>query len=277
MRRLVLAAAALAFPGPAATAQTTSLLASPSPAYFHPHHPHTHRGPGPHFIDAFFTENAYLERKIRPDFLVSSGDAEDRYTLQVEAEWAFLRNVAGIIHVPVHRIVPVVGSSETGFGDVSVGLKVAPINDRRRFILALGSDLAFPTGDQDRGLGEGHATAAPFALAWIPFGPERRWLLQLGSHVEVPLTSGHEKHAELGAAVSWTSPLGLTPIVEGLVETPLDGGRSAWAVAPEFRWEVAGGWEIGAAVRIPVAGPREENYRLAAGLIHHFAFPFEVD
>ena len=272
-RQLTLAAWVLLLQVPTAAGQTVSRF-TPAPSG-HPDEPHSHRGLGPHFIDAFFTENAYLERKIRPDFSFASGEALDRYTVQVEVEWALLRNVAAIVHAPVHRLVPAVGRSETGLGDVSIGLKVAPINDRRRFILALGSDLALPTGDEDRGLGEGHASAAPFALAWVPFGSERRWLLQLGSHVELPLASGHEKHAELGAALSWTSSLGLTPIVEGLVTAPLEGGRPSWAVAPEFRWEVAEGWELGAAVRVPVGGPREEDYRLAAGFIHHFALPFD--
>ncbi len=41
----------------------------------HPHEAqHSHRGPGPHFIDAFFTENPYIERKVRPDFFFASGD-----------------------------------------------------------------------------------------------------------------------------------------------------------------------------------------------------------
>ncbi len=234
---------------------------------------HSHTGPGPHFIDAFFTENAYIERKIRPDLFVATADEGERYTLQVEVEWALVPNLSLITHVPFHHLSPAVGPSPTGLGDVSIGPKLAVINDRRRFILALGADLELPTGDADRGLGEEHAAAAPFLLAWIPFGGERRWLLQTSGHLDVPLAGDEDPHAEVSAALSWTSPLGLTPIVEGIAEFSTGGGPAAWAVAPQFRWEVAHHWEIGAAVRLPVSGPKEEDIRLAFGFIKHFHLP----
>jgi len=234
---------------------------------------HSHRGPGPHFIDAFFTENAYIERKLRPDLFFASGDRGDVATAQLEIEWALVRNFSLIMHAPVHRLTPDGLPAETGIGDVSVGAKLAAINDRRRFILAVGADLELATGDEARGLGEEHAAAAPFVLGWLPFGPERRWLLQGGGHLDVPLEGDEDPHAEVSAVVSWTSPLGVTPIVETIAEFSTGGGPVSWAIAPEFRWEFAEAWEVGAAVRIPVGGPNEENYRVAFGLIRHFALP----
>lgn len=237
------------------------------------HGVHSHRGPGPHFIDAFYTENAYLERKIRPDVFVSVGEAADRYTAQVEVEWAVLPRAALIVHAPVHHVVPQGAPSETGIGDLELGAKVALVNDRRRFILAAGADLELPTGDASRGLGEEHAALAPFLLGWLPFGPDRRWLLQTAAHLEVPLEANPATEVVLSMAISWTSPLGVTPLVEGLVHFEGSDPDPVWAVAPGFRWEFAPAWEVGAGVRIPVAGPAEEEVGFVAGLIRHFPLP----
>lgn len=238
------------------------------------HEVHSHRGPGPHFIDAFWVENAYLERKLRPDVLFARGDEADRYTARLEVEWAVLPRVSLIAHVPAHHLAPVAGDAETGFGDVTLGPKLALINDRRRLILAVGGDFLVPTGDEDRGLGEGHAAVAPFALAWLPFGPARRFLLQGAAHVELPLESEGENHLELGTALSWTSALGISPLLEAVAEVPLEGAEDAsWAIAPGFRWEFAPAWEVGGSARIPVAGPREADVELIVGLIRHFPLP----
>ena len=236
---------------------------------------HSHRGPGPHFIDAFFTENAYVERKIRPDFAFATGPEGDRLLGNLEVEWALFPPLSLIVHAPFQHLRPDAGDTQTGIGDVSVGAKYALVNDRARFILAIGSDVALPTGDEARGLGAGHAALAPFLLAWLPLGPERRFLLQAGGHLELPLAGDEPEHAEVGAAISWTSPVGLSPILEGLVEVPLDGGSASWFVAPEARWEFLPAWEAGAALRVPVAGPEadEEDWRIVVGLIRHFALP----
>lgn len=236
-------------------------------------HSHTHRGPGPHFIDAFFTENAYIERKLRPDFVFASGDGQSVATARLEVEWAVHRRASLILHAPVHRLMPDGGPTATGIGDVSVGGKLALVNDRRRFILAAGADALLPTGDETRGLGEEHAAAAPFVLAWLPFGGERRWLVQGAVHADIPLGGEEGTHWETSGALSWTSPLGITPMVEVALLVPPGGAASTWSMAPGVRWEFAPAWEIGAAVRLPVGGPREEQYRIVAGLIRHFPLP----
>lgn len=274
MRRLLAAGAvAVGLVGTPASAQRAT------PVHEHDTgHVHTHRGPGPHFIDAFFTENAYVERKIRPDLGFVAGPEGDRYFGTLEVEWAVAPAISLIVHAPFQHLRPDQGDAQTGFGDASIGAKYAVVNDRTRFIFALGADLALPTGDETRGLGTGHAAAAPFALAWLPFGPERRWLLQGGAHVEIPLAGDESEHLEIGGALSWTSSLGITPLLEGIVEIPLDREAASWFVAPEARWEFLPAWEAGAAIRIPLAGPEadEEDWRLLVGLIRHFRLPGET-
>ena len=241
----------------------------------HSHGIHSHRGPGPHFIDAFFVENAYIERKIRPDIGFATGPEGQRYLGQLEVEWAVLAPVSLILHAPVEHRRPETGPSETGIGDLALGAKYAIVNDRSQFILAVGSDVHLPTGDEARGFGEEHAAAAPFLLAWLPFGPDRRWLLQTSGHLDIPLGGDESEHAELGAVVSWTSPVGVTPMLEGLTEFGLEGGDPSWFVAPGFRWEFAPAWEAGASARIPIGGPEadEKDLRILVGLIRHFPLP----
>ncbi|GBD31940.1 hypothetical protein HRbin33_00901 [bacterium HR33] len=267
MRRTLLAAGA-------AAVFWTLPAAAQHPEHTHEHgEVHSHRGPGPHFIDAFFTENAYIERKVRPDLLASIEEGSRRYTAHLEVEWALHPDISIIVHAPAHHLVRDGLPAETGLGDISVGPKVAVLNDRSAFILSLGADLELGTGDESRGLGEGHSALAPFLLAWIPFGKERRALLQTALHVGFPLAAGHEAHGEASAALSWTSPLGLTPILEGIVEFGFEGEETDWAVAPEFRWEFAPAWELGAGAKIRVSGPGEEKLRLTVGAIRHFPLP----
>ncbi len=238
-------------------------------------HIHSHRGPGPHFIDAFFVENAYLERKIRPDIFFTSGEDGKEYTGMVEVEYAVAPRLALIVHAPFRSIVSDLGERESGIGDISVGAKFALVNDKERFILAIGSDLEIPTGDAMRGLGEEHAAAAPFLLAWLPFGQERRFTLQTAAHMDIPFGGDDEEtHLEIGNALSWTSPLGLTPMFETLVHVDTETGDATWAIAPGFRYEFAHAWELGATVQVPVGGHQHEDYTLGFGMIHHFEIPW---
>jgi hypothetical protein len=89
-------------------------------------------------------------------------------------------------------------------------------------------------------------------------------------HTDIPLEGAEGAHWETSAALSWTSPVGVTPIVE-FGASFASGEEVAWFAAPEFRWEVAPSWEVGAAVRLPIAGPQPEAYRIAVGAIRHFA------
>ena len=54
--------------GALALLQGTPALAQQIEPEHGPAQVHSHQGAGPHFIDAFYTENAYLERKIRESF-----------------------------------------------------------------------------------------------------------------------------------------------------------------------------------------------------------------
>jgi hypothetical protein len=233
---------------------------------------HSHRGPGPHFIDAFHTENAYLERKVQPDVSYLSGDHADLVTATLEIEWALFRRLALIVHAPMHSRSSAI-RRETGVGDLSLGVKVPVVLRPSSLIIAAGADLVVPTGDEDRGLGAGHAAAEPFVLAWLPFGPDRRWLIQTAGHLDMPLAGDEPVGAEVAAALSWTSPFGITPLLEGIGEFPVEGdGGPTWWLAPGVRWEFLSAWETGASLRVGVSGPEVEDgrFQVTVGLIRHY-------
>src|SRR5207249_1665510 len=61
---------------------------------------------------------------------------------------------------------------QTGVGDVEVAVKRVLFADRAGTrIVSGGLEVAFPTGDQGRSLGEGTTRFAPFVAAGFAFGP----------------------------------------------------------------------------------------------------------
>ncbi len=239
------------------------------------HHADSHGGPGPHLVDAFFTEHAFIERKIRADFSFMNTDDWNRFTGQIEVEWAISPNAALIVRAPMHYIDRPESFDNSGVGDIALGSKLAVVNNQDAFILAVGAELTMPTGNAARGLGSEHAWAGPFALAWLPFGPDRRWTFQTASHLEIPFAGDEGAEAEVATALSWTSPLGVTPTFETISVFPLGGGGASWWAAPGFRWSFFSNSEMGASLRIPVTGPEaaEENIQIVLGFIRHFPVP----
>lgn len=234
-----------------------------------------HGGPGPHFIDAFYVENAFLAKKIRPDVAFQTGSRGDVTTGSVEIEWSFLNKFSLVAHAPFHRMDDGHGNVDSGVGDMGVGAKFTLVNRPSSFILSAGAKLEIPTGNDEKHLGHGYAAMEPFVFAWLPFGPEKRFSLQTAALLLMPFEDHAHRKAELAAALTWTSPLGLTPVVEGITEFDPADVDPSWWVAPGFRLPVAPGWEIGASYRIPLSGPEshEEDYRFLFGLVRVIELP----
>ena len=233
-----------------------------------------HGGPGPHFMDAFFIENAFIATKIRPDLAFTSVADGSVGTGSVEVEWGVGERFSLIAHAPYHRMVDL-GHAERGLGDLGVGGKVALINRPGSFILSGGAKLEIATGDAARHLGHGYWAAEPFLFAWVPFGPEKRFSFQSAALVKIPFDRLEQDQAEIGAALTWTSPIAVTPVLEAITEFEFAHVDPSWWIAPGFRFPVASGWEIGASFRLPVAGPtsHEEDYRFVFGLVRVIRLP----
>lgn len=218
-----------------------------------------------HFVEAFYTLNAFPQSKVRPDVALYSADGLSVYSTNIEVEWMFGPNFSASAFVPLHHMRVTALGNETGFGDVVVGGKFVPVI-QDNLILAFGSEALLPTGSEPRGLGHGHAELRPFVRGWIPMGA---WAIQAATDVVIPFESAADMHLAVNTAISWTSPSGFSPLVEGITEYNLEHSHTEFSVAPGFRWAFQAGWAIGAAFRIPVSGA-DEDYRLIGGFVRHF-------
>ena len=85
-------------------------------------------------------------------------------SLQVELEWSAFE-----------RVDPEDGESTAGTGDLELGLKYSWMNIAETgFHSAVGVGLGLPTGDQERGLGEGKTGAGALCRAGMGSGSTRR-------------------------------------------------------------------------------------------------------
>lgn len=234
-----------------------------------------HGGPDPHFIDACFVENAFLAKKIRPDVAFQTGEHGSVGTGSVEFEWSFFDRVSLVAHAPFHRMNDGSGHVVSGVGDMGLGAKFALVNRPSSFILSVGAKLEIPTGNEAEHLGHGYSALEPFLFAWVPFRPEKRFSFQTAALYLRPFDDQAHRKAELAAALTWTGPSSLTPMLEAITEFDPDHVDPNWWIAPGFRLPVAGGWEIGASYRIALSGPEAqvEGDRFVLGLVRVIELP----
>jgi hypothetical protein len=233
-------------------------------------------GPGPYRVDMWYTENAFIMRKVRPEFFFQQLDGGSRWTAPVEAEWALVPDFALTLDVPLNGNDIEGDSSEAGLGDISVGAKAAAIN-RPNLILSFAGVLEMPTGDEEKGLGEGSWNLELAPRLWLPFGPQDRVEFQVHAPVTIPLESGESTTGEVNVALAWTTVIAVTVLVEGITEFSFDDGDPSYWVAPGFQWQLPGGFMVGASLRLPLDGPETEgeDYVLAIGVLREWELPFE--
>jgi hypothetical protein len=233
------------------------------------------KGVGPYRVDMWYTENAFVTRKVRPEFLyLAEKGGGSQWTLPIEAEYAFMRDLSMTATVPVNGW-STEGASEAGLGDITVGAKYAFLNDDSKvFSGVLAIDL--PTGDENKGLGEGHASLEVAPRLWLPFGPDERFEFQLAAPIEISFKSDEDVGGEIDAALAWTFPHGLTLLVEGITDFSFDGGDPNWYVAPGLQWQLTKGYMVGASIRLPLDGPEadEQDFTLAFGLLKEWEMPW---
>jgi hypothetical protein len=127
-----------------------------------------------------------------------------------------------------------------GLGDVAVAFRRTFLaNARTGTIAAGGGELAFPTGNADRGLGNGCHVFEPFGYARAGTAAER--LLQLHGGLEIPSDqSKAPKEAFLRTAigVTYMADRGFgrswSPQVEVLMAHPF-GQKTEWDIAPQLQ------------------------------------------
>lgn len=162
-------------------------------------------------------------------------DKENLLTIpRLQAFFGIMDRLGGEVSVPyVHRKEG--EESETGFGDISLGLKYLLVKEALAMPALVGIfELGIPTGDEEKGLGEGK-TEFNAALGWVK---------RMGEHT-VQGTFGYstddqdiEENVSYNA--SWAVPVGkgVHVYAEFLGERALKEGAHRLALGPGIKYNV---------------------------------------
>lgn len=260
---------------------------------YDPSHEHTTSAGTPIF-EALRTDHAFLERKVRFDYLSIRGtDREadrvaDLDALNTELFWQLNSRMAVVVTVPyIHRnerLFPGADPDDPvlegkGFGDLEAGFRFLAFNGEMDLV-TFGLNVTVPTGADSRGLSEGHTSVEPVALWWHDVG--NATVLQTQLALEVPVGT-HESESEfiynvalmhtLQGTRCWSMFRWLTPLIEVNGRTLVNGefpGRTVVELTPGVRWAISEKDHAGLGVSFPVSGTREFDSLFIFSFIHHF-------
>jgi len=223
------------------------------------------------FPRAFFTEKAFPENEIVYTSTVTRGDAPGVGNLLVYERRFGARN-------QIEAVIPIDATRQddkwhTGIGDVAFAFRRTLLASHESgTIAAAGAEVAFPTGNDTRGLGNGYSVFEPFAM----FGQAlpRNAFIQLHGGLEIPSDGNAGTEAYLRSAVGFTymSDRGFgrswSPQVEVLFARPA-GERAEWDIVPQLQVSlskiqhvmIAGG------VRIPLTARDQRGAALVTYLL----------
>ena len=213
------------------------------------------------FPRALFTEKAYPEDEV---VLTTAANLEGRGGIVNTA--VYERRIGPRSQIEV--VVPV-GTNEGedgvwrgGIGDVAVAVKHVLFHDATRgSILSAASELIFPSGDPDRGLGKGTTVFEPF-LSYGQALPADLFVQAQGGF-ELPFAGEVHSEAFLRAAFGRTFNQGRwgrawSPMVEVLAAREFeDAARVQWDVVPQMQVTLNTRQHImlNAGARIPLSDP----------------------
>lgn len=220
---------------------------------------------------AFFTEKAFPESEVVWSTAMSHRDGraignEFTYEKRLGA-----RNQFELL-VPIDLQHTTNGPTVRGLGDVAMAFRrTLYASVATGSIGAAGVEVAFPTGKESIGLGNGYGIVEPFAM-WGQILP-RNFFLQFHGGVELPAdTTLGAKEAYLRGAIGTTFAenrgfgRAWSPQVEVLWARPW-AGSSEWDVVPQLQVTLSKlqHVSVAAGVRIPV---NERGERPAQGLVY---------
>jgi hypothetical protein len=209
---------------------------------------------------AFFTEKAFPENEAVWTTSIASGSVEN--ALVYERRFGARHQIEAV--VPIAFTEAASGEWARGLGDVAFAFKrTLHANVSRGQISAAGVEVVLPTGDAERGLGNGYAVIEPFAM-WGQVLP-RSFFAQFHVGAELPTDADavgeNYARAALGATVAADRGFGRawSPQVEVLWAQP-HGESSEWDVVPQVQVTLSKLQHvmIAAGVRLPL-NKREER------------------
>jgi hypothetical protein len=145
---------------------------------------------------------------------------------------------------------------EAGFSDVDLGFKWKVL-DQERWLLsqAIAGAIKIPTADDDEGWGTGEVD---YDLTWIitrQINEELGVLFNLGyTHLGDTDVEEFSDVLHYGPAVTYQLTPTLQPVAEIVLETPLDGGKTAAGANAGIRWQVHETLMLDTAIGTKVAG-----------------------
>jgi len=187
---------------------------------------------------AMFTEKAYPEDEAVLTFDYASGGADGQSTLIWEKRFGARGQLELIL--PFASAQDAAGERHHGIGDIAIGTKYAfAHNFQGGRIWAVGAELALPTGDAQRGLGNPDAGGELY-LAFGQALPSDAFI-QSRLLVEGPLRSSATQEAALQLVVgkTWIAPeygRSWTPMLEIIGNRELEQGVDGeWSLVPQLQ------------------------------------------
>ena len=266
--------------------------------------PHSHfsRRGAPR-VHPFGIEPAFLGRDLLIDYHFVHGDEGVEHELEAELEWALTRRIGLIVEAPFLVLDPDEGETESGIGDVGLGLRFVLV-DTERMLISANVAAALPTGDEDRGLGSDEVILEPSLGLWLDLGGGFTASAQLGTEHATEtgddaLVYGlgiaysfqgpalldrphapHDEHAGHAHAHDHVHaghphfPPGFTSLIAEITgSVVLDGeddGAASHQLLLGISYSVSDWLEVRAAFQASIGQPREFDEAIIAGLIFHF-------
>lgn len=191
----------------------------------------------PEEIEQLRTKTAYAlpQGEVEVDLVGSflrfeeDGLRLDESKILLEVEIGLTDWLMAEIEVPYIFLQPDPGPGTRGWGDLELELKAAVPGDWQGIELAVGIDVSFLTGDQDKGLGSPHTELGAFAAL------SRRWdwlAAHLQAGVEVARGARPEYRINLALDASpWGRDWSLMLALNGEIEP---GETPSWSLVPGF-------------------------------------------
>ncbi len=228
------------------------------------------------------TEHAWLDPHWQLKYTGAIGrnsGTVDDHQFEFEYFHVFNNRLAAVVNVPYSFLNPDVGPSRNGFGDMSFGVQWLAFNGYCSQLSA-GLGINVPTGDADRGLGEGAASLEPSLLWYHDLGQGNG--LQAQFAIKSPLAVRNPEN-EFSYNIGYSHTCAgmkdsrmfhwLSPLIELNGSTLLNGanyGQTVIDLTPGVRWFVGEENQMGVGVSFPISGEKDERYETIVSYIAHF-------
>lgn len=237
---------------------------------------HTHFSDcGTPYVHPFTIEPPQIHQDVFFIFKYSENTLEgsDEYETEAHLDWALTKRLGFVFAAPLVGNQQSDGTHHVGMGDLEIAPRVMWIK-KDRFILASNFFITVPTGNENRDLGAGEVTLAPFVTTWHDLGNWNTLLLNFGPEIGVDsgdtsfiysfslthsrlcrglLPEEHGQHHEGDDHTEHFQPGMTTIYLEMNGETPLQGSDSTLVeVLPGVSYVVAESGEVRFGILFPV-------------------------